>query len=219
MSEWRIVEGECVAAMKDMGEASVDAVVCDPPYGLQFMGKEWDAMWRNQTDADRAYVERTAAEGDGLTARRRNLPDLSSDADKGRKMQAWHETWATQALRALKPGGYLLAFGGSRTYHRLAAAVEDAGFEVRDCIMWLYASGFPKSHNLSGDHEGWGTALKPAWESVVVARKPRDLAGISGIMAHEIRSALCQLPSFVRGAGEPLKSSLGECVGDVDSAL
>ena len=79
--------------------------------------------------------------------------------------------WA-ECLRVLKPGGHLLAFGGSRTYHRLAVAIEDAGFEIRDCIMWLYGSGFPKSHNLGGEHQGWGTALKPAHEPIVVARKP-----------------------------------------------
>lgn len=77
-----------------------------------------------------------------------------------------------ECLRVLKPGGHLLAFGGSRTYHRLACAIEDAGFEVRDQIMWLYGSGFPKSKNLDGEWEGWGTALKPAHEPIVVARKP-----------------------------------------------
>lgn len=76
------------------------------------------------------------------------------------------------AYAALKPGGYLLAFGGSRTYHRLVCAIEDAGFEIRDTIMWVYGSGFPKSHNLDGDWEGWGTALKPAHEPICVARKP-----------------------------------------------
>lgn len=77
------------------------------------------------------------------------------------------ETWR-QALRVLKPGGYLLAFSGTRTYHRMAVAIEDAGFEIRDQIGWLYGSGFPKSHN----GEWGGTALKPAWEPVCMARKP-----------------------------------------------
>jgi site-specific DNA-methyltransferase (adenine-specific) len=75
--------------------------------------------------------------------------------------------WA-EVLRVLKPGGYLLAFGGTRTYHRLACAIEDAGFEIRDQIGWAFGSGFPKSHN-----GPWGgTALKPAWEPIVMARKP-----------------------------------------------
>ncbi len=77
-----------------------------------------------------------------------------------------------ECLRVLKPGGHLLAFGGSRTWHRIAVAIEDAGFEVRDSIAWLYGSGFPKSHNLKDEWQGWGTALKPAFEPVVVARKP-----------------------------------------------
>lgn len=77
-----------------------------------------------------------------------------------------------ECLRVLKPGGYLLAFGGSRTYHRLVVNVEDAGFEIRDQILWVYGTGFPKSKNLQGDFEGWGSALKPAHEPIVMARKP-----------------------------------------------
>lgn len=79
--------------------------------------------------------------------------------------------WA-ECLRVLKPGGHLIAFGGSRTYHRLACAVEDAGFEIRDQLMWVYGSGFPKSLNLKDDWQGWGTALKPSHEPMVLARKP-----------------------------------------------
>jgi site-specific DNA-methyltransferase (adenine-specific) len=77
-----------------------------------------------------------------------------------------------ECLRVLKPGGHLLSFGGTRTWHRIAVAIEDAGFDVRDSIAWLYGSGFPKSHNLKGDWQGWGTALKPAFEPIIVARKP-----------------------------------------------
>lgn len=84
------------------------------------------------------------------------------------------EIWK-EALRVLKPGGHLLSFGGTRTYHRMVVAIEDAGFEIRDQIQWIYGSGFPKSHNIKeGDLKGWGTALKPANEPIVVARKPLD---------------------------------------------
>lgn len=86
------------------------------------------------------------------------------------------ELWE-QALRVLKPGGHLLSFGGTRTYHRMACAVEDAGFEIRDCIAWMYGTGFPKSRNLKDEHgqpTGWGTALKPAFEPVVFARRPLE---------------------------------------------
>ncbi|QKJ17344.1 DNA-methyltransferase [Yersinia kristensenii] len=79
--------------------------------------------------------------------------------------------WA-ECLRVLKPGGHLLAFGGSRTYHRLVVNIEDAGFEIRDQLMWIYGSGFPKSKNLTGENAGMGTALKPAHEPIVMARKP-----------------------------------------------
>jgi site-specific DNA-methyltransferase (adenine-specific) len=93
------------------------------------------------------------------------------------------EVWR-QALRVLKPGGHLLAFSGSRTYHRMVCAIEDAGFEIRDQIMWLYGSGFPKSHNLAGDWSGWGTALKPAHEPIVVARKPFKGTVAANVLAH-----------------------------------
>lgn len=83
--------------------------------------------------------------------------------------QEWCHSWAMECYRVLKPGGHLLAFGGSRTYHRLAAGIEDAGFDVRDQLMWVYGQGFPKSHNLPG---GMGTALKPAHEPIALARKP-----------------------------------------------
>jgi site-specific DNA-methyltransferase (adenine-specific) len=81
------------------------------------------------------------------------------------------EIWA-ECLRVLKPGGHLLAFAGTRTQHRMAVRIEDAGFEIRDMIAWVYGSGFPKSHNLDGERQGWGTALKPALEPITVARKP-----------------------------------------------
>ena len=183
--------GDCLDVLATLPDASVDAVVTDPPYSLGFMGREWD-------------THRSAV-----------------------AFQQWCEQWAAQCLRVLKPGGHLLAFGGSRTHHRLTSGVEDAGFEIRDCITWHFASGFPKSLDVSkaidraagaerevvgftGLHRagvpsenvkslqvdqaprspspvtapatdaarqwaGWGTALKPATEFIVVARKP--LAG------------------------------------------
>ena len=172
-----LLRGNCLEQLKALPDNSVDCVVTDPPYELGFMGKSWD-------NTGIAY-----------------------------NVELWGE-----CLRVLKPGGHLLAFGGSRTYHRLASAVEDSGFEIRDQIMWLYGSGFPKSldvskaidkaagaerevigvagksgsirNSMNGDFtggeymatapatpeaqqwEGWGTALKPAHEPIVVARKP-----------------------------------------------
>ena len=121
--------GNCLDILRTMPDASVDAVVTDPPYGLSFMGKKWDY----------------------------DVPSV--------------EIWE-QCLRVLKPGGYLLAFAGTRTQHRMAVRIEDAGFEIRDMIAWMYGSGFPKSHNLQNDRQGWGTALKPAMEPITMARKP-----------------------------------------------
>lgn len=100
-----------------------------------------------------------------------------------------------QCLRVLKPGGTILAFGGSRTFHRLACRIEDAGFEIRDCISWIYGSGFPKSHNIAealGDApeaalwRGHGTALKPAWEPILVAQKPPDGTYAANALAHGV---------------------------------
>jgi site-specific DNA-methyltransferase (adenine-specific) len=169
----KLLLGDCLDKLKELEDNSVDSVVTDPPYEIGFMGKSWDDS--------------------GIA----NNPEL------------WKEV-----LRVLKPGGHLLSFSHSRTYHRQAVAVEDAGFEIRDQIMWVYGSGFPKSHNIGkavdkiegnerdvvGDNpnhrernnnlkemlslnnptitkgnsewEGWGTALKPAHEPIVMGRKP-----------------------------------------------
>lgn len=89
-----------------------------------------------------------------------------------------------ECLRVLKPGGHLLAFAGTRTHHRMAVRIEDAGFEIRDMIAWVYGSGFPKSHNLDGDKQGWGTALKPALEPITVARKPLIGTVADNVMQH-----------------------------------
>lgn len=93
------------------------------------------------------------------------------------------EVWA-ECLRVLKPGGHLLAFAGTRTQHRMAVRIEDAGFDIRDMIAWVYGSGFPKSHNLEGDWDGWGTALKPALEPITVARKPIQTTVAENVQAH-----------------------------------
>lgn len=100
--------GDCREVMRSLPDASVDAVITDPPYELAFMGKRWDST------------------------------GIAYDS------KVWSE-----ALRVLKPGGHLLAFGGTRTWHRLAVAIEDAGFEIRDSIAWIYGSGFPKSLDVS----------------------------------------------------------------------
>lgn len=89
-----------------------------------------------------------------------------------------------ELLRVLKPGGHLLMFNGTRTYHHMVCGLEDAGFEIRDQLGWLYGSGFPKSHNQKGDWQGWGTALKPAWEPICLARKPLDGTVAENVLEH-----------------------------------
>ena len=182
----KLLLGDCIDKLKELDDNSVDSIVTDPPYGLSFMGKKWDYDVPSQEIFE-------------------------------------------ECLRVLKPGGHLLSFAGSRTYHRMAVRVEDAGFEIRDQIMWVYGSGFPKSMNIgkamdkvqgnerkvigkqnysipkadntiqassygisggllkdgkkaerlvpditkgNSEYEGWGTALKPAHEPIVMARKP-----------------------------------------------
>jgi site-specific DNA-methyltransferase (adenine-specific) len=233
----RLYVGDCVEVMREMDAESVDAVVCDPPYGLEFMGKDWDAPWKDTRTDKRGVIDPAAwggqQDGNGgnpySRARIRTAAAHygGNPASVNAAFAAWCETWAREALRVLKPGGHLLAFGGTRTFHRLTCGIEDAGFEIRDCLSWLYASGFPKSLDVSkaidkaagaerevvgvrsyptqpngrsGLHQGyapdqmsgaevnnlvtapatdaarewqgWGTALKPAWEPCVVARKP-----------------------------------------------
>lgn len=150
----RVIHGDCVEVMRSMDEASVDAIVTDPPYDLLTTSRNGSRRINNpDTPAGRAARGFMGKTWDGTGIAFRSV------------------TWA-EALRVIRPGGYLLSFGGPRTFHRLTVAIEDAGFEVRDCLMWLYGSGFPKSLNLHGEREGWGTALKPAWEPIILARKP-----------------------------------------------
>ena len=210
--------GDCIKVMRGMDADSVDAIVTDPPYGLEFMGKDWDH---------------------GIAG-----------------IPFWRE-----ALRVAKPGAHMLAFGGTRTYHRLMCAIEDAGWEIRDCIMWVYGQGFPKSLDVSkaidkaagaerdvvqqytvggtaakGKHKGrvsafsddgsaagcskvlditapatpaaqqwhgWGTALKPAWEPIVIARKPLTGAVAANVLEHGtggINIDGCRIPGVVQAA-------------------
>lgn len=181
----RVVHGDCLDVMRDLPDASVDAVVTDPPYGLEFMGKEWDSFGRNTSNGYRETPRITdRSDEDGATGYRGAGGLGINHFQAGPPFQSWCVLWASEALRVLKPGGHLLAFGGTRTWHRLVCAVEDAGFEIRDSLAWLYGQGFPKSHNLTGEWMGWGTALKPAFEPIVVARKPLTGTVAANVLAH-----------------------------------
>ena len=188
----KLINADCIEAMKAMPDNSVDSIVTDPPYELGFMGKSWDAS--------------------GIAF----------------NVEVWRE-----ALRVIKPGGHLIAFSGSRTYHRMAVAIEDAGFQIRDQIMWVYGSGFPKSMNIAkaiqkadgvepvgfkenenaafygtgsggqynptprqlfmpptegvaAEWDGWGTALKPAHEPMVLARKPLEGTVANNVLTYGV---------------------------------
>lgn len=168
--------GDCRAVMPELPANSVDSIVTDPPYGIRFMGKTWDNPDILEKTANRAKYSTDPSERAGITGGHRSVAAEAGKYDRSsfanQKFQQWTREWATEAMRALKPGGHLLCFASTRTYHRMTCGIEDAGFEVRDQIGWVFGSGFPKSHNLHGDWEGWGTALKPAWEPICVARKP-----------------------------------------------
>jgi site-specific DNA-methyltransferase (adenine-specific) len=185
----KIIQGDCLEIMKEIPDNSIDTIITDPPYGLSFMGKEWDSFGT----------------------------DLQ-------KYQEWTRQWAKEALRVAKPGATLLCFGGTRTWHRLACGLEDAGWVIKDTLMWLYGSGFPKATDISKQMDkmrgaerevigenpnvvgrtrpksatnclgagiktelttpatpeaklwnGWKShGLKPAWEPIIMAMKPNE---------------------------------------------
>ncbi len=147
--EVRLLHGECVESMAGLAEASVDALVADPPYGIDWQGESWDG---------RAIREAAAQAGHD-----RLSPNEA--------FEVWCRIWGEACLRVMKPGAHLLAFGSPRTWHRLTAGLEDAGLETRDTLIWLYGSGMPKSRRYPGDR---ASALKPAFEPIVLARKPPE---------------------------------------------
>ncbi|NMY20793.1 DNA methyltransferase [Pseudomonas sp. WS 5410] len=175
MNHHTILIGDCIELMRHMPDNSVDSVVTDPPYGIRFMGKSWDGQDIESRAAYRDSMP-SADQACGATGGHRSMAaeagkyDLTPGGMKA--FQSFTLEWATECLRVLKPGGHLLSFAAARTYHHMAVGIEMAGFEIRDQIMWVFGSGFPKSHNLKGARQGWGTALKPAHEPICVARKP-----------------------------------------------
>lgn len=156
-----IIHGDCIEVMKKFPDNHFSAIVTDPPYGLHFMGKDWD-QFKKTKSIHNLHADDCAASIAGVY-----------DDNRNDEFQEFIYQVAIEALRIIKPGGHILMCGASRRFHRQCCGLEDAGWKIRDCISWLYGSGFPKSHNHFGIN-GYGTALKPAWEPIIMAMKPCD---------------------------------------------
>lgn len=190
---WRLLEADMLGALGKLPENSLDCVVTDPPYGIAFHNEAWDGAGK---------AGRQLAGGEAFAA--------------------WARAWAGECLRVLKPGGHLVAFGSPRTFHRLISGVEDAGFEVRDVLMWVYAQGAPKARKLPG---GRAAMLKPAYEPILLTRKPltgttpRNLAewgtGALNIEASRVNG---YWPSHLALTHAPACTE-GRCVGDCPAGL
>ncbi|MDE2098819.1 MAG: site-specific DNA-methyltransferase [Patescibacteria group bacterium] len=266
-----LYHGDCREIMAALPGGGFDAIVTDPPYGLEFMGKEWDKLGAANEAATDSPGWRAGHGGRGKPSSTNGVPFGGAGqrvryGTSAASMQPWHFEWATTAIRVAKPGAHLLAFGGTRTYHRLACAIEDAGFELRDCIMYMFGTGFPKSMDVSkqidkqarakrkvvGDHphaaknkhrskkstygtpnqnttittpatdaakqwHGFGTALKPAYEPVIVARSPLSEKTVAANVLKHGTGAInidgCRVPvngEKAGGSGKPPLQFNGE---------
>lgn len=213
-----VVCGDNIETLRLLDENSVDSCVTDPPYGIGFMGKKWDTFAPEHGNKRGAAENSEGASLNPNLKGRKRAPASSPSAveyDRSlagqRGFQSWTEQWAREVLRVLKPGGHLLVCGAPRSQHRMICGVEDAGFEIRDCLMWVFGQGFPKSHNLHGRWKGWGTALKPAWEPILVARKPLVGTVAENVAAHgtgAINIAGCRIGTDDT-RGKSSKSALG----------
>ena len=247
--------GDCLEVLARLPENSVDAVVTDPPYHLTSIVKRFGAEGAAQAKRGATGAYQRAASG--FMGKQWDGGDIAFRV----------ETWAA-VLRVLKPGGHMVAFSGTRTYHRMACAIEDAGFEIRDQIGWAFGSGFPKSHDVSKgvdkaaghwrgkagavtiesqvakgteyertdkgepvtdaarEWQGWGTALKPAWEPICLARKPLSEKSVAANVLKHGTGAVnidgCRVPGETRPLIVPGDVRLGvgtSLSGSVDGSL
>lgn len=197
---YELLNMDCRAVLANMGDESVDSIVTDPPYHLTSIVKRFGpGQAPAQFGSDGAYARASR----GFMGQTWDGGDIAFDP----------ELWA-ECLRVLKPGGHLLAFSGTRTYHRMAYAVDVAGFEIRDMLEWLYGSGFPKSHDVGN---GRGTALKPAHEPICMARKPLVGTVAANVLAHgtgALNIDGCRVPA-TDGTNRARKASGGKGSGGV----
>lgn len=175
----RLLVGDCLVTLKTLDDASIDAIVTDPPYGIEFMGKEWDSFKakKDTETPDKASGQTKTWCSDESSGIGVGGPRFSTQTRTDAvNFQLWFEEVARECLRVLKPGGHMLAFGGTRMYHRMVCAIEDAGFEVRDSIHWTYGSGFPKSLDVSKaiDKRGGTVAGFEAFRDAVRAAMQRN---------------------------------------------
>ena len=181
--KWQVINGNNIDILKEYPDNHFDSIVTDPPYGIAFLGKDWDSKKATETTSKLVALQ--------------NLPSgmkhtsLADDLE----FQYWMRDVFVECNRVLKPGGHLLAFSAARTYHHMAMAAQTAGFEIRDQLQWIYGSGFPKAQDIGkaidkrgveNDFHGWKTALKPAHEPIVMARKPFKGSAIDNVLEHGV---------------------------------
>lgn len=193
--------GHCLNKMRELDACSIDAVVTDPPYAIDSTGREVDLEERAMLGMQSRNWNEKATHSRGY-----------ADHDP-RQFQEWCEQWLREVHRILKPGAHIVSFGGTRTWHRLAAAAEDSGLEIRDTIAWIHATGRPKTTDLSrtsadlpvedlGRVRGRSTTLSPAFEPAVLARKPLTGTVVENVLAHgtgALNIDACRTPA---GSGE-----------------
>ena len=192
---WQVKQADCFTALPRLDADSVDAIVTDPPYGIGVNGMAWDRP---------ARLDPSKPAG-----KRRRASENPNQA-----FQEFSREWSSACLHSLKPGGHLAAFAAPRTAHRLACGLEEAGYELRDVLMWLQGQGYPATRVLPG---GLATGLKPAWEPIILARKPLDGTldhnlkkhgtGAMNIDAPRIALSSQDCPSAARAHGQRITAS------------
>lgn len=202
--DFEIANSDCLEAMRSMESCSVDAVLTDPPYAIGFMNAKWDNYGSgggNESIDERRTKAREYASDNSGAPRCGNSHGTRVTLDE---MVAFQESMTpifAEMLRIAKPGAHILSFGSPRTFHRMTCAMENAGWEIRDCLMWVYSQGYPKGLSIGRklpEWDGWNTCLKPAWEPIVLARKAPDGSVTANVAKHGVGGInvdACRVPT------------------------